>query len=281
MPESPGICFLSITTKHIMNAQLNIAIRAARNAGDIITRYVDRIDTLKIGTKQHNDFVTEVDQQAEQEILYTLKKAYPDHAFLAEESGKHNEQKDSKHPLWIIDPLDGTTNFIHGIPQFAVSIALQQDNHLQVGVIYDPMSQELFTATRGGGARLNDRRMRMNPNARLEGSLIGTGFPYYRFDALDNYMGILKEVITKTAGARRPGSAALDLAYTAAGRYAGFWEFNLQPWDIAAGALLVQEAGGMVSDFDNTDGYLQNGNIVCGAPHVHQELLEIIQRHTA
>jgi len=264
-----------------MKGPLNTAIRAARNAGDIIIRYVDRIDSLKIGTKQHNDFVSEVDQLAEQEIIYTLKKAYPDHAILAEESGTHDMQEDDKHPTWIIDPLDGTTNFLHGFPQFAVSIALKQENQLQVGVIYDPMRQELFTATRGGGARLNDRRIRMNPNTKLEGSLIATGFPYYRYDYLDQYMEILKEVITKTAGVRRPGSAALDLAHTAAGRFDRCWEFNLQAWDIAAGALIVQEAGGIVSDFENGPGYLESGNIVCGSPRVQQELFEIIQRHIA
>jgi myo-inositol-1(or 4)-monophosphatase len=263
-----------------MNGPLNTAVRAARNAGDIIIRYVDRIDTLKIGTKQHNDFVTEVDQLAEQEIINSLKKAYPDHAILAEESGKHNEH-DPAHPTWIIDPLDGTTNFLHGFPQFAVSIALRQDKELQVGVIYDPMRQELFTATRGGGARLNDRRLRINPQTKLEGSLIATGFPYYRYDYLDKYMAILKDVITRTAGVRRPGSAALDLAHTAAGRFDGFWEFNLKAWDIAAGALLVREAGGIVSDFKNEGGFLENGNIVCGAPRVHEELLEIITQHNS
>ena len=264
-----------------MKGTLNTAIRAARNAGDIITRYVDRIDSLKIGTKQHNDFVSEVDQLAEQEIINSLKKAYPDHAILAEESGSHNVKEGDNRPTWIIDPLDGTTNFLHGFPQFAVSIAMKQANQLQIGVIYDPMRQELFTAIRGGGARLNDRRIRMNPNTKLEGSLIGTGFPYYRYDYLDQYMEILKEVITKTAGVRRPGSAALDLAYTAAGRFDGFWEFNLQAWDIAAGALMVQEAGGIVSDFNNAQDFLTSGNIVCGSPHVHQELIDIIQQHTA
>jgi len=260
-----------------MKAMLNIAIRAARKAGDLTTRYVDRIDTLKIGTKQHNDFVSEVDRMAEQEIIGVIKQAYPGHAILAEESGSHNRQADNKQPLWIIDPLDGTTNFLHGFPQFAISIAMQAEGELQVGVIYDPMRQELYTALRGVGARLNDHRIRINPNTKLEGSLIGTGFPYYQYDELDRYMAILKTVITKTAGVRRPGSAALDLAYVAAGRLDGFWEFNLKPWDIAAGALLVQEAGGLVSDFNDAQDYLQSGNIVCGAPKVHQALLDIIQ----
>jgi len=260
-----------------MKAMLNIAVRAARKAGDLTLRYVDRIDTLKIGTKQHNDFVSEVDQLAEQEIIYAIKQAYPDHAILAEESGTHNTREDSDQPVWIIDPLDGTTNFLHGFPQYAISIAMQAEGELQVAVIYDPMRQELYTAMRGNGARLNDRRIRINPNTKLEGSLIGTGFPYYQFSDLDRYMAILKKVITETAGVRRPGSAALDLAYVAAGRLDGFWEFNLQPWDIAAGALLVREAGGMVSDFDDAQGFLDSGNIVCGAPRVHQSLLEIIQ----
>ena len=262
-----------------MSAPLNTAIRAARNAGNIITRYVDRIDSLKIGTKQHNDFVSEVDRLSEQEIIETLKKAYPDHAILAEESGTHNQQEDEKQATWIIDPLDGTTNFLHGFPQFAISIAMKQGGHLQVAVIYDPMRQELFTGVRGAGVRLNDRRIRMNPNTKLDGSLIATGFPYYRYDYLDQYMAILRDVITRTAGVRRPGSAALDLAYTAAGRFDGFWEFNLQAWDIAAGSLIVQEAGGMVSDFEAGQNYLQSGNIVCGSPRVHQELTEIIQNH--
>lgn len=260
-----------------MKAMLNIAVRAARNAGSLITRYVDRIDTLKIGTKRHNDFVSEVDQMAEQEIINTIKQAYPQHAILAEESGSHNQQEGDAQPTWIIDPLDGTTNFLHGFPQFAISIAMKSEGRLQVGVIYDPMRQELYTAMRGAGARLNDRRMRINPNTRLEGSLIGTGFPYYQYDCLDRYMAILKTVIIRTAGVRRPGSAALDLAYVAAGRLDGFWEFNLKPWDIAAGILMVQEAGGLASDFNDEQDYLQSGNIVCGAPKIHRALLDIIQ----
>jgi len=264
-----------------MKAMLNIAVRAAINAGGLVTRYVDRIDSLKIGTKQRNDFVSEVDRFSEQEIINTIKQAYPDHAILAEESGRHNQKDDDNQAVWIIDPLEGTTNFLHGFPQYAISIAMKQHGNLQVGVIYDPMRQELFTATRGQGARLNDRRIRINPDTKLEGSLIGTGFPYYQYDYLDRYMAILKEVITKTAGVRRPGSAALDLAYVAAGRFDGFWEFNLQPWDIAAGILLIQEAGGLASDFENEHNYLESGNIVCGAPRVHQALLEIIQSTTA
>ena len=258
-------------------AMLNTAVRAARNAGNLINRYVDRIDSLKINQKQPNDFVTEVDTLSEQEIIGTLSEAYPDHAFYAEESGKHNTSDDDNKTIWIIDPLDGTANFIHGIPQFAISIGMKAEGRLQVGVIYDPIQDELFTAMRGAGARLNNRRIRINPNSRLQGSLVATGFPYNQYDCLDRYMVILKEVIMKTSGVRRPGSAALDLAYTAAGRFDGFWEFALQAWDIAAGALLVQEAGGIVTDFDGGQDYLQTGDILCGPPKVHQELLNIIR----
>ncbi len=260
-------------------AMLNTAVRAARNAGNLIKRYVDRTDLLKVSQKQPNDFVTEVDKLSEQEIIGTLSEAYPDHAFYAEESGQHNTG-DEDRPMWIIDPLDGTTNFIHGIPQFAISIGMQAAGHLQVGVIYDPVHDELFTATRGDGAKLNNRRLRINPDTRLQGSLIATGFPYYQYHYLDHYLAILREVITKTSGVRRPGSAALDLAYTAAGRFDGFWEFNLQAWDIAAGTLLIQEAGGIVTDTDGGHDYLKTGNMLCGPPRVHQELLDIIRTVT-
>lgn len=258
------------------NAMLNTAVRAARNAGNLINRYVDRIDSLNVSQKQPNDFVTEVDKLSEQEIIGTLTEAYPGCAIHAEESGRHNAGNDDK-PVWIIDPLDGTTNFIHGVPQFAISIGMQAAGHLQVGVIYDPLHDELFTAARGDGARLNNRRLRINPNIRLQGSLIATGFPYYQYNYLDRYLAILREVITQTSGVRRLGSAALDLAYTAAGRFDGFWEFNLQAWDIAAGALLVQEAGGIVTDVDGGLDYMKAGDILCGPPMVHRELLDIIR----
>ena len=258
-------------------AMLNTAVRAARNASSLIKRYMGRTDSLKIDQKHPNDFVTEVDKLSEQEIIGTLSEAYPDHAIYAEESGKHNTGDDDNKPTWIIDPLDGTTNFIHDIPQFAISIGMKAEGHLQVGVIYDPVRDELFTAMRGDGARLNNRKIRINPNTRLQGSLLGTGFPYYQYDHLDHYLAILKEVITKTSGVRRPGSAALDLAYTAAGRFDGFWEFNLQAWDIAAGALLVQEAGGIITDFNGEHDYMQTGDVLCGPPRVHQELLDIIR----
>jgi myo-inositol-1(or 4)-monophosphatase len=257
-----------------MQPMLNIAVRAARAAGDIIVRNMDRLDRLKIVTKQNNDFVSNVDHMAEQAIISAIKTAYPDHGILAEESGIQAENSEFQ---WIIDPLDGTTNYLHGFPQFAVSIALKHKNRLEVGVIYDPLSQELFTATRGDGAKLNDKKIRVTGHKGLNNALLGTGFPYYDQSYLDTYLETMKALMQKTAGIRRPGSAALDLAWLAAGRIDGFWEFNLKAWDIAAGALIVREAGGIVSDFDNQDGYLENGNIIAAAPKVFPDMLKIIQ----
>jgi myo-inositol-1(or 4)-monophosphatase len=253
---------------------LNIAVRAARSAGDIIVRNMDRLDRIKIVTKQNNDFVSKVDLMSEQAIIDTIKQAYPDHGILAEESGKQDEASEFR---WIIDPLDGTTNYLHGFPQFAVSIALQHKGRLEVGVIYDPVSQELFTASRGNGALLNDKKIRVSNHSGLENALLGTGFPYYDQSYLDTYLETMKALMQKTAGLRRPGSAALDLAWLAAGRIDGFWEFNLKAWDIAAGALIIREAGGIVSDFANKDGYLESGDIIAAAPKVFPEMMKIIQ----
>jgi myo-inositol-1(or 4)-monophosphatase len=258
-----------------MQAMVNIAVRAARSAGDIIVRNMDRLDRLKITTKHNNDFVSNVDHMSEQAIINTLKTAYPDHGILAEESGKQSEQSEFQ---WIIDPLDGTTNYLHGFPQFAVSIALKHKNRLEVGVIYDPVSQELFTASRGNGAKLNDKRIRVSNHKGLTNALLGTGFPYYDQSYLDTYLATMKQLMSKTAGIRRPGSAALDLAWLAAGRIDGFWEFNLKAWDIAAGALIVREAGGIVSDFKNSDAYLTTGDIIAATPKVFPEMLKIIQQ---
>ena len=257
---------------------VNIAVRAARAAGDIIVRNMDRIDRLKVVTKQNNDFVSNVDHMAEEVIIATIKEAYPDHGILAEESGTQAE--DSEYQ-WIIDPLDGTTNYLHGFPQFAVSIALKYKNRLVVGVIYDPVAQELFVASRGNGATLNDKKIRVTNHKGLHNALLGTGFPYYDQSYLDTYLETMKEFIQKTAGLRRPGSAALDLAWLAAGRIDGFWEFNLKAWDIAAGALIVREAGGIVSDFENKEGYLENGDIIAAAPKVFPEMIKIIQEKVA
>ncbi|MDD2769809.1 MAG: inositol monophosphatase family protein [Methylococcus sp.] len=258
-----------------MDPMLNIAVRAARAAGDLIVRYVDRIDTVKIAPKGRNDFVSEVDRQAEHEIVQILRKAYPGHVFLGEESGRQGAAGDEY--VWVIDPLDGTTNFLHGFPQFAVSIALMQRGVPEVGVIYDPMRQDLFTAKRGSGASLNNRRIRVTRQTSLTGALLGTGIPFKDQTHIDAYLGMLKELIRDTAGIRRAGSAALDLAYVAAGRLDGFWEFGLQQWDIAAGVLLVKEAGGIVTDFEGGEGYMDSGNVLTASPRLHHCMLEAIK----
>ncbi|HMM55577.1 MAG TPA: inositol monophosphatase family protein, partial [Candidatus Desulfobacillus sp.] len=215
-----------------MHPTLNIAVKAARRAGGIINRAARDIDLVKVSAKRDKDFVTEVDQAAEAAIIEVLKEAYPDHAILAEESGASGE---SEH-VWIIDPLDGTTNFIHGLPQYCVSIALQHKGVLQHAVIYDSNRNELFTASRGAGAFLNERRIRVSKRAKMNEALIGTGFPFRYFEHVDAYLGIFRDMMLKTAGVRRPGAAALDLAWVAAGRIDGFWELGLSPWDMAAGA---------------------------------------------
>ncbi len=261
----------------MQHPMLNTAIRAARNAGDIIARSVDRIDRLKIKSKKNNDFVSEIDLQAEEEIINTIKKAYPDHSFLAEESGT---QAGSEYQ-WIIDPLDGTTNFLYGIPHFAVSIALRVKGRLEVGVVYDPLSQELFTATRGGGAQLNGKRIRVTDRRSLDGALLGTGIPYTedQYKYMDSYFSMMKDLIPGTAGIRRAGSAALDLAYLAAGRFDGFWELNLNIWDIAAGVLLIEEAGGMVGGIRGEADFLDKGHIVAGNPRIFKSMLQKIKKH--
>lgn len=252
---------------------VNIAVRAARSAGNIIVRSLDRLDTLAVHSKDRNDFVTEVDRQAEQEIIAILRKAYPNHGILAEESGVH----DGDEFQWIIDPLDGTTNFLHGFPQFSVSIALRQRGRLEQAVVYDPLSHELYTATRGAGALLNDRRIRVSTRRNLDGALLGTGFPYRETQHLDAYLGMFRALLPKTAGIRRAGSAALDLAYVAAGRLDGFWEIGLSEWDMAAGVLLIQEAGGLCGDLLAGHDFLQSGNIVAGNPKVFAEILKTIR----
>jgi len=258
-----------------MHPMLNIAVKAARRAGNLIHRAADNIDHLTVTKKSNADYVSEVDRAAERTIIQTILDVYPTHAILAEESGAQGESE----YLWIIDPLDGTTNFLHGFPQYAVSIALQHNGVLTQAVIYDPTKNDVFTATRGRGAFLNDRRIRVSKRAELADSLIGTGFPYSKFDHLDAYMGILKDMMQKTAGLRRPGSAALDLAYTAAGRYDGFFETGLKSWDIAAGCLLITEAGGLVSDLQGNDSYLKSGHLSAGNPKVFAQMLQVIAPH--
>ncbi|MFK5914805.1 MAG: inositol monophosphatase family protein [Woeseiaceae bacterium] len=260
-----------------MHPMLNIAVRAARAGGDFISRYVDRVDSLNVTEKSRNDFVSEVDKGAEKAIIDVIRKSYPDHTILAEESGHHKGKGNDYE--WIIDPLDGTTNFLRGFPQFAVSIAVKHKNRITQGVVYNPLSQELFSASRGDGAQLNGRRIRVTPRKSLEGALIGTGIPYREdhMHLLDDYLSMMKAIIPGTAGIRRPGSAALDLAFVAAGRFDGFWEMDLNIWDIAAGVLLVEEAGGLVGDLNGGMDYLKTGNIVAGNPKVFKGILQKIK----
>lgn len=259
-----------------MHPMLTNAVKAARRAGSIIMRASNDIGALTVRSKNYNDFVTEVDHAAERAIIETLQDAYPSHGFIGEESG--NDRSDQEN-VWIIDPLDGTTNFLHGFPQYAVSIALMQQGQLSQAVVYDPNRNDLFTATRGRGAFLNDKRIRVTSRAKLQDSIIGTGFPFRDFAHLDTYLAMLRDMIRKSAGLRRPGSAALDLAYVAAGYYDGFWEIGLSKWDIAAGALLVQEAGGIVGDFEGNASWLQSGNIVAANPKVFVQMLHTLAPH--
>jgi myo-inositol-1(or 4)-monophosphatase len=256
-----------------MHPFVTIGIRAARAAGNVITRGLNRLDTIEVETKHDKDFVSEIDRQSEEEIIKIIHRAYPDHAVLAEESGAQGHADYE----WIIDPLDGTTNFLHGFPQFAVSIAVRHRGKLTAGVVYDPMLQELFTASQGNGAQLNERRIRVSTRHQMNTALLGTGFPFRPDQNLDYYLSTLKVLMQETAGIRRPGAAALDLAYVAAGRLDGFWEFGLKPWDMAAGALLIQEAGGIVSEPDGKGDFLNSGNLVCGNPKIQQQMLKLIQ----
>ena len=258
-----------------MHPTLNIAVKAARRAGGIINRASRDVEQIKVSAKRDKDFVTEVDKAAEEAIIGVLHEAYPDHAILAEESGASGDSDF----VWIIDPLDGTTNFIHGFPQYCISIAQTQKGVLQHAVIYDPNRHELVTASKGAGAYLNERRIRVSKRAKMNEALIGTGFPFRYFEHVDAYLGIFRDMMHKTAGVRRPGAAALDLAWVAAGRIDGFWELGLSPWDMAAGALLITEAGGLVGDLAGEQNYLETGNIVGGNPKVFAQLLQIIAPH--
>ena len=256
-----------------MHPMLNIAIRAARAAGDAIVREIDRVGDISVDLKGRNDFVTEVDKRAEKIIISTIQNSYPDHAFLGEESGRSGESEF----IWIIDPLDGTTNFLHGFPHFAVSIALEHRGRLDQAVIYDPLKQELFTASKGKGATLNNKKIRVSAQHKLEGALLGTGFPFRDGAELDQFLASFKALYPKVAGIRRAGAAALDLAYVACGRLDGFWEYNLKPWDIAAGALLVQEAGGINSELSGGTDYMDNGNIISANPKMMKAMLQLLK----
>tara|TARA_B100000686_G_scaffold160661_1_gene168328 strand:+ start:62 stop:868 length:807 start_codon:yes stop_codon:yes gene_type:complete len=261
-----------------MHPMLNIAIKAARRAGGIINRAAQNLDILHVSRKSHSDFVSEVDSKAEEAIINIILEAYPKHSILAEESGAIGDQKEPEYQ-WIIDPLDGTTNFLHGFPQYSVSIALEHRGILTQAVIYDPIGNELFTASRGRGAYLNDHRLRVSKRTQLSECLIGTGIPFRDLTHTDAYLAMLKDILPRVAGIRRPGSAALDLAYVAAGRYDGFWELKLEPWDMAAGCLLITEAGGLVSDLEGNETYMNSGHIIAGSPKIFGQLLKIISPH--
>jgi myo-inositol-1(or 4)-monophosphatase len=263
-----------------MEPMVNIALRAARKAGEFIVRASDDLDRIGVRTKSANDFVSEVDLQSEQEIIRSLQRTYPDHAILAEESGRSGPE-DAEY-TWIIDPLDGTTNFIRGIPHYAVSIACLHGKRIEHAVIVDPVRREEFTASRGKGAQLNGRRMRVSGLPSLEGALLGTGIPFkgHLEETLPAYSETMAELAAQCAGIRRGGAAALDIAYVAAGRLDGFWELGLSPWDIAAGALLVREAGGIVSDMDGSENFMDSGNIVCGNPKCFKAVLKATRRLT-
>jgi myo-inositol-1(or 4)-monophosphatase len=263
-----------------LHPMLNIAIKAARGAGAIINRASLDLDRLQVDTKAPNDFVTEVDRAAEASIIETLLAAYPGHGILAEESGSTRGAKDSDY-VWIIDPLDGTTNFIHGLPTYAVSIALSFRNQIQQAVVYDPARNDLFFASKGRGAFLNDKRLRVSKRTRMAEALIGTGFPFRKGDDPDRYIRLFTMVMKSCAGLRRPGAAALDLCYVAAGWYDGFFESGLSPWDIAAGSLMITEAGGLVGNFTGEADYLHRREVVAGSPKIYGQLVQMLAPYSA
>ncbi|MCW5635011.1 MAG: inositol monophosphatase [Rubrivivax sp.] len=262
-----------------LHPMLNIAVKAARAAGAIINRAALDLDLLQVGSKGPNDFVTEVDRAAETAIIDILLEAYPEHGILAEESGRARGNKRSEF-VWIIDPLDGTTNFVHGLPIYAVSIALEHRGVVQQAVVYDPARNDLFYASRGRGAFLNDRRLRVSKRTRLTEALVGTGFPFRKGDNFKRYLKMFEEVMQHCAGVRRPGAAALDLCYVAAGWYDGFFETGLSPWDIAAGSLMVTEAGGLIGNFTGDADYLHQREVVAGCPKIYGQLVQMLRPFT-
>ena len=262
-----------------LHPMLNIAVKAARAAGAIINRASLDLDILKVNTKSPNDFVTEVDQAAEQVIIETLLTAYPGHGILAEESGREHGAKHSDF-VWIIDPLDGTTNFIHGFPVYCVSIALAFRGKVEQAVVYDPTRNDLFMASKGRGAFLNDKRLRVSKRNRLADALIGTGFPFRKGDNFQRYLKMFEAVMPNCAGLRRPGSAALDLCYVAAGSYDGFFETGLNPWDVAAGSLMITEAGGLIGNFTGEADFLYQREVVAGNPKVYGQLVQLLSPFT-
>ena len=258
-----------------MHPMLSTAVKAARRAGSVINRGARDLDRLTITAKGPKDFVSEVDRAAEAAIVDVLHATYPDHAILAEE-GTAKDANAAAEYLWIIDPLDGTTNFLHGLPQYCVSIALQHKGQITQGVIYDPVRNDLFTATRGRGAFLNDHRMRVSRRQHLRDCLIGTGFPFRDVSDVDTYLDMMRKMMFETAGLRRPGSAALDLAYVAAGYYDGFWEIGLNAWDVAAGSLLIVEAGGLVGDLSGDSAFLYGGQVIAANPRIFAQMVKVL-----
>jgi len=263
-----------------MHPMLSTAVKAARRAGSIINRGARDLDRLTITTKGPKDFVSEVDRAAETAIVETLLATYPDHAILAEEGTAKDANAGAEY-LWIIDPLDGTTNFLHGFPQYCVSIAVRHKGQVTQGVVYDPVRNDLFTATRGRGAFLNDHRMRVSRRQHLKDCLIGTGFPYRDGADLEAYVAMMRAMMSATTGIRRPGAAALDLAYVAAGYYDGFWEIGLNPWDVAAGSLLITEAGGLVGDLEGENQYLFGGEVIAANPRIFAQIVKLLAPYRA
>jgi myo-inositol-1(or 4)-monophosphatase len=268
-----------IASSSSIHPMLNVAIKAARAAGVIINRAALDVESVRVSQKMANDFVTEVDQASENIIIDTLLTAYPDHGILAEESGQTRGNPQSEH-VWIIDPLDGTTNFIHGFPFYCISIALQSKGRIEQAVVYDPTRNDLFTSTRGRGAFMNDRRLRVSKRIRLQECLISTGFPFRPDDDYATYLKLMSEVMKRTAGLRRPGAAALDLAYVAAGFCDGFFETGLHPWDMAAGSLLITEAGGLVGNFTGDADYLHQRECMAANPKIYAQLVTLLQKYS-
>ena len=257
-----------------MHPMLHTAVRSVREGGRVILMYFDQLDRLEYSSKGRNDYVSQADVEAERAVLDVLTRAYPDHGIIAEESG----EREGSEYTWIIDPLDGTTNFLHGFPMFAVSVAVKRAGVLEHGVVYDPLHDEMFTASRGEGAQLNGKRIRVSTTRKLAPSLLGTGFPFRDLGIIEPWMRSFQSLLPKTSGIRRAGAAALDLAYVAAGRLDGFWEFGLKPWDMAAGALLIREAGGLVADVSGGQDFLESGNLVSANPLIFEEFRKIVAR---
>ena len=264
-----------------MDPIVNVGVKAARQAGNIIIRYLDQIDRLSVEKKGRNDFVSEVDRMAEEEIIDVIHKRYPSHRILAEESGtdKSPEDGDSSEYEWIIDPLDGTTNFLHGHPDFAVSIGVRKNGRMEHGVIYDPLRNEMYTASRNQGAQLNDRRIRVSGKSALKQSIVTVGYPARDLPNFDIWLKTFNSVVLKVAGVRHTGSASLDLAYVAAGRIDAYWEPKLKVWDLAAGSLIVRESRGLVADFNGEQNFLESGSIIAGNPYIFTNLLSIIKNN--